>query len=44
MIPFGSGLQLSSEQKADLIAFLYTLTDSSFIKNKAFSDPFNRQK
>jgi cytochrome c peroxidase len=44
MIPFGSGLQLSAEQKADLIAFLHTLTDSSFIKNKTFSDPYNRQK
>lgn len=43
MVPFGSGLQLTPEQKADLIAFLHTLTDSSFIKNKAFSDPFNKR-
>ena len=39
MIPFAKGLQLSPEQKADLIAFLNVLTDSSFVKNKAFSDP-----
>lgn len=34
------GINLTSEQKADLIAFLKTLTDSSFIENPAFSDPF----
>jgi len=39
MVPFGRGLGLTAEQKADLVAFLHTLTDSSFITNKAFSDP-----
>jgi cytochrome c peroxidase len=39
MVPFGRGLHFSAEQKADIIAFLKVLTDSSFITNKAFSDP-----
>ena len=39
IVPLGRGLQLTPAQKQDLIAFLHTLTDSSFIKNKAFSDP-----
>lgn len=33
------GLQLSEQAKADLIAFLKCLTDTSFIHNPAFSDP-----
>jgi cytochrome c peroxidase len=37
--PLGKGLRLSPAQKADLLAFLKTLTDSSFIRNPAFSDP-----
>jgi cytochrome c peroxidase len=37
--PMGKGLFLTPDQKADLIAFLHTLTDSSFINNEAFSDP-----
>lgn len=39
MVTFGKGLQLSAAQKADLVVFLNTLTDSSFIRNPAFSDP-----
>ncbi|WP_118974935.1 cytochrome-c peroxidase [Taibaiella koreensis] len=39
VVPLGKGLFLTAEQKADLIAFLNTLTDSSFIRNPAFSDP-----
>lgn len=39
IVPLGRGLGLSPAQKADLIAFLHTLTDSSFLKNPAFSDP-----
>lgn len=39
MVAFGRGLGLTATQKADLIAFLNVLTDSSFINNKAFSDP-----
>lgn len=39
IVPLKRGLQLTKEQKEDLVAFLHTLTDSSFIKNKAFSDP-----
>jgi cytochrome c peroxidase len=34
------GLQLTTQDKADLIAFLKTLTDESFIHNTAFSTPF----
>ena len=34
------GVQLSEEEKSDLLAFLMTLTDSTFISNPAFSNPF----
>lgn len=33
------GLMLSPQSKADLVAFLKTLTDTTFISNPAFSDP-----
>jgi cytochrome c peroxidase len=33
---------LTALQKNDLLNFLYTLTDSSFIKNQALADPFTR--
>lgn len=33
-------LNLTPQQKADLIAFLNTLTDSKFIQDKKFSNPF----
>lgn len=39
IVPMGRGLYLNATQKTDLIAFLNTLTDSSFLKNAAFSDP-----
>ncbi len=35
-----SGLGLSEQNKKDLIAFLHTLTDTSFINNPAFQNPF----
>jgi cytochrome c peroxidase len=31
---------LTSQQKSDLLSFLYTLTDSSFIHNQKLTDPF----
>ena len=34
------GLQLTADQKSDLIAYLKTLNDSSFVKNKNLSSPF----
>lgn len=34
------GLQLDAQDKADLIAFLKTLTDDDFIANELFSSPF----
>ncbi len=34
------GLQLTAQDKADLIAFLKTLTDQDLITNPDFSDPF----
>ena len=34
------GLGLSEQNKKDLIAFLHTLTDTSFIHNPAFQNPF----
>jgi cytochrome c peroxidase len=36
----GSGLDLTPQEKKDLIAFLHMLTDSSFITDKRFSNPF----
>jgi len=33
------GLGLAPSQKADLIAFLHTLTDTAFVNNPAFSNP-----
>lgn len=34
------GNHLSNEEKRKIIAFLMTLTDSSFISNVKFSNPF----
>ncbi len=34
------GINLTDEQKEDVIAFLKTLTDSTFINNPRFSNPF----
>lgn len=34
------GVNLSGEEKAKIIAFLHTLTDSAFVTNKEFSNPF----
>ncbi|CAN5324438.1 cytochrome c peroxidase [soil metagenome] len=34
------GVQLTAQEKSDLIAFLRTLSDDEFITNPAFSDPF----
>jgi cytochrome c peroxidase len=39
MPEFGSGLNLTTQQKADLVAFLKSLTDDDFLKNSKFSDP-----
>jgi cytochrome c peroxidase len=36
---FISGFQIISTEKQDLLAFLHSLTDESFIHNPAFSDP-----
>lgn len=33
-------LQLNDQHKADLVAFLHTLTDSNFIQEERFSNPF----
>jgi cytochrome c peroxidase len=32
---------LTEQQKADMIAFLHALTDTSFTQNPAFSNPFD---
>lgn len=34
------GVNLSSSDKADIISFLHTLTDTVFTKNPAYADPF----
>lgn len=36
----GAQLGLTSEEKKDILAFLHMLTDSAFISNKNFSNPF----
>jgi cytochrome c peroxidase len=36
----GGTLRLTEQDKADLVAFLKTLTDTGFVKDKAFSNPF----
>lgn len=36
----GKNLDLTSEEQKDVIAFLHMLTDSSFISDKRFSNPF----
>ncbi len=35
------GLKLTEEDKKDLIAFLHSLTDPTFLNNEEFADPFN---
>ncbi|MFT3822298.1 MAG: cytochrome c peroxidase [Chitinophagaceae bacterium] len=40
----GSKLQLTIQEKKDLLAFLQMLTDSSFITNPQFADPFIKNK
>ncbi len=37
-----SGFQISDQEIADLIAFLESLTDESFITNPRFADPFDQ--
>jgi len=39
MPDFGSGLNLTMQEKADLVAFLKTLSDQEFLTNPKFSDP-----
>lgn len=39
MPDYGSGLKLTKQDKADLVAFLHTLTDQDFLTNPAFSEP-----
>lgn len=34
------GVQLNEKEKSDLLAFLMTLTDSTFVNNPAYSNPF----
>lgn len=35
-----AGFEISPDEKADLIAFLHTLTDRAFVTDPQFSDPF----
>jgi len=37
---FVTGFELSPQEREDLLAFLHSLTDVSFVTNTAFSDPF----
>lgn len=38
--PNGQSLDLTAQEKKDIIAFLHMLTDSAFIADKRFSNPF----
>lgn len=38
--PLMNDIALTDEQKADIIAFLHTLTDTTFLKNPDFNSPF----
>jgi cytochrome c peroxidase len=38
--PLITDIHLNEEQKADLLAFLHTLTDTTFTKNPEFQNPF----
>ncbi len=38
------GIDLTEQEKADMVAFLHTLTDRTFVTNPRFSDPFRRIK
>ena len=38
--PYGHGAALNPQQKADLKAFLLTLTDNTLLTNKEYSNPF----
>ncbi|RSK33868.1 cytochrome-c peroxidase [Hymenobacter metallilatus] len=40
--PNGTKLDLTAQEKAQLVAFLKTLTDSTFLTDKRFSDPFKQ--
>jgi cytochrome c peroxidase len=40
--PYGHGAMLNPQQKADLKAFLLTLTDTTFLNNPAYGDPFKK--
>jgi cytochrome c peroxidase len=40
---YAGGVNLSSEEKRKVIAFLLTLSDSSFISKKEFSNPFIKE-
>jgi cytochrome c peroxidase len=35
-----TGLMLEAQEKADLVAFLKTLTDQSYLNNPDFASPF----
>ncbi|UOR03799.1 cytochrome-c peroxidase [Hymenobacter aerilatus] len=39
-VPFGSQVSLSATQKRQLVAFLKTLTDTTFVHDKRFANPF----
>ena len=41
--PLVSGITLNDQEKADLVAFLGTLTDRAFLTRKSISDPFRRR-
>jgi cytochrome c peroxidase len=38
------GFSMSADEKRDLIAFLETLTDTAFLRNPSYSNPWRRQR
>ncbi len=43
-VPNGKNLGLTKQEKQDIILFLNMLTDSSFVQNPAFQNPFLKKK
>jgi len=41
---FVKGFELTSEERADLVAFLESLTDHAFISDPRFADPWPKPK
>lgn len=41
--PNGRGLKLTEQEKEDIVAFLHLLTDTTFVRDSRFSNPFPKE-